>query len=342
MSSQSLPTHHIDHLWCESNLSPPVVELLPSTWTILPAATGEGPPWRNGAGAQAMVASSLVRYNAALMDGCPALRIIARTGIGVDNVDLAAATARGIVVTSTPDGPTESTAEHAVAMLLSLAKRLPQGAANLAAGNWGPRTGALLGTEVRGKTLGLVGLGRIGRRVAEICLLAFSMRVLAADPVVTTEQAAALGIELVDLETMLTHADFVSLHAPATPETTRMMNEERLALMKPGSYLLNLARGSLVDEVALLAALESGHLAGAGLDVFDPEPPAPASPLRNHPAVIATPHMASVTAEGRERMERMAVECLLAFARGERPPNVVNPAVYAAAGDAPAGAPPAA
>ncbi|MGL4651803.1 MAG: hydroxyacid dehydrogenase, partial [Caldilineaceae bacterium] len=255
------------------------------------AALAPALPWSNAGDAKAILASSLVKYSGALMDACPQLRIIARTGIGVDNVDLAAATARGVIVTNTPDGPTESTAEHTVAMLLSLAKRLPQGAANLAAGKWGPRTGPLLGTEVRGKTLGLVGLGRIGKRVAEICRLAFSMRVLAYDPMVTIEQAAALGVELVTLETVLAESDFVSLHAPAIAETHKLMNAERLAAMRSGSYLLNMARGSLVDEGALLAALESGHLAGAGLDVFDPEPPAQNSGLRAHSAVIATPHM---------------------------------------------------
>jgi D-3-phosphoglycerate dehydrogenase len=329
LSSGDPPTPNpIRLLWCESTLSPPVVALLPAAWTLCGAAPPPAAPWSNAAAADAMLASSLVRYTGALMDGCPRLRIIARTGIGVDNVDLAAATERGIVVTNTPDGPTESTAEHTVAMLLALAKRLPQGAANLAAGKWGPRSGPLLGVEVRGKTLGLVGLGRIGRRVAEICRLAFAMRVLACDPMVLPEQAAALGVELVELEQLLAEADFVSLHAPATPETWRLINAERLATMRPGSYLLNLARGTLVDEAALLAALESGHLAGAGLDVFDPEPPALDSGLRSHPNVIATPHMASVTFEGRERMERMAVDNLLAFARGEQPPNVVNPAVY--------------
>lgn len=318
----------ITQLWCESTLSPPVVALLPPEWQCVAAAAPPAVAWSSATSAQAIVASSLVRYNGALMDACPDLRIIARTGIGVDNVDLEDATARGIVVTNTPDGPTESTAEHTVAMLLALAKRLPQGQANLADGKWGPRTGPLLGTEVRGKTLGLVGLGRIGKRVAEICRLAFAMRVVACDPMVLPEQAAALGVELTSLETVLAEADFVSLHAPALPETWRLINAERLALMKPGSYLLNMARGTLVDEAALLHALESGRLAGAGLDVFDPEPPALDSALRRHPSVVATPHMASVTAEGRERMERMAVENLLAFARGEQPPNVVNPAVY--------------
>jgi D-3-phosphoglycerate dehydrogenase len=315
------PEHPLTHIWLEAPLLPHIQALLPEELTVLPPEVAPTP-------AQAVLASSLVRYTGDWMDACPALRLIARTGIGVDNVDLEAATARGIVVTNTPDGPTESTAEHTVAMLLALAKRLPQGMANMAAGQWGPRRPPLVGVEVQGKTLGLVGFGRIGRRVAEICRLAFAMRVLACDPIVTAEQAAEQGVELTDLETVVREADFLSLHAPATPATRRLMNRERIGSMKPGAVLLNMARGALVDEAALLEALEGGHLAGAGLDVYDPEPPAPDSRLCHHPNVITTPHIASLTAEGRERMERMAVERLLAFFRGEVPANVVNPEVY--------------
>jgi D-3-phosphoglycerate dehydrogenase len=294
--------------------------------TLQPAATA--PIYANAVPAQAIIASSLLRYSGEVMDACPSLKLIARTGIGVDNVDLEAATARGIVVTNTPEGPTESTAEHTVAMLLALAKRLKQGNDNLSEGRWGPRTGLLMGDEVQGKTVGLVGLGRIGRRVAQICRLGLEMRVLGYDPFITVEQAAALGVEPSSLERVIEEADFLSLHAPATAETYKLMNRARIARMKRGAYLLNMARGTLVDEEALLEALDSGHLMGAGLDVFDPEPLGAESRLRNHSCIIATPHMASVTHEGRRRMEIMAVERLLSFFRGERPADVVNPAVY--------------
>jgi D-3-phosphoglycerate dehydrogenase len=157
------------------------------------------------------------------------------------------------------------------------------------------------------------------------------MRVIGCDPFVTAEVAAAWGVELAHTDTVIAEADFLSLHAPATPQTHKLMNRTRIATMKRGAYLLNMARGVLVDEDALLAALDSGQLAGAGLDVFDPEPPALSAALRTHPNVIATPHIASLTAEGRERMERMAVERLLDFCAGRRPENVVNPAVYRAA-----------
>lgn len=317
----------LSHLWLEAQLFDTTLAMLPAGLVLLLPGQ-DRPIYANAVPAQAIIASSMLRYDGELMDTCPDLLLIARTGIGVDNVDLEAATLRGIVVTNTPDGPTESTAEHTVAMLLALAKRLKQGNDNLAAGKWGPRSGILMGDEVMGKTLGLVGLGRIGRRVAQICRLGLNMRVLAHDPYVTAEQAAALGVELAPLDRVISEAEFVSLHAPSIPETYQLMNSARIAQMKRGSYLLNMARGTLVDETALLAALDRGHLMGAGMDVFDPEPPAVDNRLRNHPNVIATPHMASVTLEGRQRMETMAVERLLAFFRGERPLDIVNPTVW--------------
>lgn len=312
------------HLWHEAPILSDALALIPPHVTLLQAAKGN--PTANLAAAQAILASSGLTYDGPLMDLAPNLRIIARTGIGVDNVDLAAATERGIVVCNTPDGPTESTAEHTVAMLLALAKMLKQGDANVAAGNFGPR-GILLGMEVQGKTLGLVGMGRIGRRVAHICQFGLGMTVLAYDPFITQEQVDDLGVTLTDLDTVISQAHFLSLHAPSTPATVKLMNAARFAQMRDGSYLLNMARGTLVDESALLDALTSGKLAGAGLDVFDPEPPTADSPLRGHPKVIATPHTASVTAEGRARMERMAIQRVIAFFNGEWVESIVNPDV---------------
>ena len=280
--------------------------------------------------AQVALASSGVRYDAALFRQLPNLRMVQRTGIGVDNVNLEDATAHGVVVCNTPDGPTESTAEHTVAMLLNLAKRIKQGNDNLAAGKFGPRSGPLLGMEVQDKTLGLVGLGRIGRRVAQICRHGLGMRVVAYDPYVTAEQAAQMGVEVADLDTVISQSDFVSLHVPVTSETNRLMDAKRIAQMKRGAYLLNCARGPLVDPEALVAAVDSGHLGGAGIDVFDPEPPEVGDVLRNHPLIVATPHSATVTTEGRVRIEQMAVARVNAFFRGERPADVVNPAVYTA------------
>ena len=312
------------HLWHEADILSDALDLLPPHVICLPAPKQD--PTVNIALAQAALASSSLHYDGPLMDLAPNLRIIARTGIGVDNVDLAAATQRGIIVCNTPDGPTESTAEHTVAMLLALAKMLKQGDASVAAGNFGPRS-ALIGVEVQGKILGLMGLGRIGRRVAQICRNGLGMHVIAHDPFVTQDQAETMGVRMVAVDELIAESHFLSLHAPAIPSTHKMMNAARFAQMRDGAFLLNMARGPLVDESALVDALNSGKLAGAGLDVFDPEPPVADSPLRGHPKVIATPHSASVTAEGRTRMERMAVERIVAFFNGEWVESIVNPDV---------------
>jgi D-3-phosphoglycerate dehydrogenase len=318
-----MSTRELTHLWVEAAFISDALKGIPNHINITISDPPSQPP-TPGAPYQALLASSLVQYDGALMDTLPNLRMIARTGIGYDNVNLADATARGIVVTNTPDGPTESTAEHTVAMLLALAKRLKQGDANMAAGKWGPRAGTIIGVEVKDKTLGLVGLGRIGRRVANICRLGLEMKVVAYDPYVSAEQGAALGVEMTDLDSVVRRADFLSVHVPATPETHHLINQERIATMKDGAFVLNMARGPLVDEAALLDAIDSGKLMGAGLDVFDPEPPALDSRLRNHPLILVTPHTAGLTVEGRERIEVMAVERVLAFFRGETPPDVVN------------------
>jgi len=314
----------LTHLWLEDPLLPAASQLIPPEVVVLRPAAPPQPPYANLAPAQAIVAAATVAYDARLMDAAPQLRLIARVGIGLDNVDVAAATARGIVVCTTPDGPTESAAEHTVALLLALAKRVKQGDAAMAAGQFGPRE-ALFGSEAMGKTLGLIGLGRIGRRVAEICRLGLHMQIVAYDHSVTAEQAQQLGVSLADLETVIASADFLSLHVPLTPQTRHLMNHERLALMKPGAYLLNTARGPLIDADALLAAVNSGKLAGAGLDVFDPEPLPVDSPLRNHPRIIATPHIASGTMESFNRMETRALEQVLAFFRDEPVAHLVNP-----------------
>ncbi len=318
----------LTHVWREVPFFSNALDRMPGHVTLIEAAAPPDAPWTNALPAQVMFAHSAVQYNASLFEQLPNLRMVQRTGIGVDNVNLADATRCGIVVCNTPDGPTESTAEHTVAMLLNLAKRVKQGNDALAAGRFGPRSGVLIGVEVRGKTLGLVGLGRIGRRVAQICRLGFDMQVLAYDPFVTPEQAAGLGVTPVSLDEALQRADFVSLHAPVTPDTYRLINRERISLMKQGAFLLNLARGPLVDAEALLDAVDSGKLAGAGIDVFDPEPPELGSRLRNHPLIVATPHSATLTVEGRVRIEELAVERVLAFFRGERPPDIVNPDVW--------------
>ncbi|MBI1877439.1 MAG: hydroxyacid dehydrogenase [Chloroflexi bacterium] len=267
----------------------------------------------------------VVRYaDGAFMDNVgPNLKLIARSGIGVDGVDIAAATERGILITNTPDAPTESTAEHAVALLLAIAKRVIVGDMQLRGADL-PRS-AMVGTEVKGRTLGVVGYGRIGRRVAEICALGLRMKVLAYDPFLTGTPPTPEGVTLIhDLDTLLTQAEFVTLHTPLTSETLHLIGARELRLMKSGSYLINASRGPVVDEAALIEALQSGHLASAGLDVFDPEPPEPDNPLLKMTNVVLTPHIASSTQTGLSAMLNGAVDQILQVLAGQRPTCLVN------------------
>ncbi len=274
----------------------------------------------------AVVISSLVDANGDFMDAVgPSLQVIARPGIGIDNVDVPAATARGILVIHTPDAPSESTAEHAVALLMAVAKRVVTGARQLQ-GQPLPRS-ALLGSELRDRTVGVVGFGRIGRRVAEMCGLGIRMRVLVYDPFVTHLDQP--GAELVaDLNELLERSDFVTLHTPLTPQTRHLIGAAALRRMKKGAYLINASRGPVVDEAALIQALQEGHLAGAALDVFDPEPPKPDNPLLQMPNVVCTPHTASFTDRGVRAMRHGIVDQLLQILRGERPPFLANPAAW--------------
>lgn len=286
----------------------------------------------NKSGIQAIIAGSTLDLSGETMDLFPDLRVLARPGIGVDNIDIPAATERSICVVNTPDAPTESTAEHAVALIMSLAKRVFDGDRALRQeGCWGIRR-EVRGTELRGKTLGVIGLGRIGSRVAEICKLGLGMRVLAYDPYIDPAKAEGLGVELKDaLMEVVSQADFLTLHVPNTPETRGMIDADALASMKPTAYLVNCARGPVVDERALIEALREGIIAGAGLDVFDPEPPAADNPLFSLPNTICTPHMASFTEDGMRAMGVGVAGGVLALLRGERPKglaHLVNPEVW--------------
>jgi D-3-phosphoglycerate dehydrogenase len=246
-------------------------------------------------------------------------------GIGYDRVDIAAATAAGVAVCNTPDGPTLSTAEFAITLMMAVARNLKQIAYNGAKPR--PQT-SYQAIELYGKQLGLVGLGRIGTHVARIAK-AMGMPVVAYDPYITPEKAAETGVELADsLEMLLGASDIVSLHLPLTDENRKLMNAERFAQMKRGAIFINTARGGHVDEAALLAALDSGHLFGAGLDVTDPEPPESTNPLLFRENVIITPHIASGTFEGRDRMFEMAFDQILQVFRGEHPPYLINPEVW--------------
>ncbi|MXX81952.1 MAG: phosphoglycerate dehydrogenase [Chloroflexi bacterium] len=246
------------------------------------------------------------------------LRVIARYGVGVDRVDLAAAQARGIIVTNTPGANADAVAELTIGFMLALARQIPYANQRTRRGEW-PR---LSGVSLAGSVVGLLGLGAIGQAVARR-LRAFDCILLAQDPFVSSDQAQQLGVQLIDLDALLARADFLSLHLPATAETLGLVNVDFLASMKRGTYLINTARGELVDEAALFQALQSGHLRGAALDTFSQEPPAADNPLFRLPQVIATPHTGAHTAGAVNAMGWGALNDCLAVLRGEPPAHRV-------------------
>ncbi|MGI6574860.1 MAG: hydroxyacid dehydrogenase [bacterium] len=258
------------------------------------------------------------------------LKVIGRHGVGYDNIDIAAATAAGVPVVYAPGTNTNAVAEQAIALMFALAKHLvPAHEALKQNGDYGYRL-RVRSCELKGKTLGLVGLGNIGRRVAAFCQLGFGMKVVGTDPFLNEEaiKAAGLEIEVTDLDGVLQAADFVSLHAPAKPDTYKIIGKRELKLMKKTAYLINTARGPLVDEAALLEALQEGEIAGAGLDVFDPEPPQGDNPIFQLPNVVVTPHMAAHSNESLSVMALTVVENVIQVLNGERPKDFVNPEVW--------------
>lgn len=276
-----------------------------------------------------IIASASVSYDDAFMDKVPNLKVISRTGIGVDNISLSAATARKIAVCNTPNVPTNSTAEHAISLMMAVTKHLKRAETILHRKNdSGDYFSQHQGIELEGACLGVVGLGRIGSKVAQKAL-GLGMRVVAYDPFASEKQFANTDIEqAATLEALLRTADVVSLHLPSTPETHHLINAERLAQMKAGSYVINTSRGSLVDEHALLDALERGQLRGAGLDVFDPEPPAADNPLLHRDDVFTTPHIGGVTFSSRRRFWQESIGQAMQVLKGERPANLVNSDVW--------------
>jgi D-3-phosphoglycerate dehydrogenase / 2-oxoglutarate reductase len=262
------------------------------------------------------------------MDRAPGLAVIGRHGAGVDIVDVEAATRRGIPVTFTPYGPTESTAEHALMLMLATARRLPQLDRAVRSGDFHIRD-RLIGQELEGKALGIVGFGRIGKRLAEICREGLHMSVSFFDPYVDAETAAACqAAQVDDLVELAGRVDILSIHAPLTEQTHHLVGRDVIQATRPGAVLVNVSRGPVVDEAALIEALQSGHLGGAGLDVYESEPPSPDNPLFQMDQVALTPHLASFTEEGRQRMGLMAVEEVLRVLRGERPLHLANPEVW--------------
>jgi D-3-phosphoglycerate dehydrogenase len=245
-----------------------------------------------------LIVRSATKVTAELLEKAPALRVVGRAGVGVDNVDVDAATNRGILVMNTPGGNSVSVAEHTIALMLALARSVPQFNAAVHAGRW--EKSSAMGTEVRGKTLGLVGLGRIGTEVARRAA-ALEMEILAYDPYVSPDVARELEVDMLPLQDLLKHADYISLHTSLSASTEKMINAETIAQMKRGARIINCARGELIDEAALAEAIHSGHVAGAALDTFAQEPPT-SSPLIEFANVIATPHIAGSTSEAQEEV----------------------------------------
>ncbi len=263
------------------------------------------------ADADAVVVRSGTRIDEELLAQARRLRVIARAGVGVDNIDVEAATRRGILVLNTPDSSTISTAEHTMAMILALVRHLPAAHLSTSKGEW--QRERFTGVELYGKTLGIIGLGKIGSEVARRAA-AFGVRVVAFDPYVSAERAARCGAELMAWEALLGQSDLLTLHVPLTPRTHHLLGPAQFAQLRPGAFVINCARGELVDEEALLGALEAGSVGGAALDVFEEEPPRQTELLR-HPRVIVTPHLAASTAEAvRTISVEIAQQVLLALA----------------------------
>jgi D-3-phosphoglycerate dehydrogenase len=270
--------------------------------------------------ADALLVRSATTVDAEVLAAAPKLKIVARAGVGLDNVDVDAATARGVLVVNAPTSNIHSAAEHALALLLAAARQIPAADATLREHTW--KRSSFSGTEIYGKTVGVVGLGRIGQLVAQR-LAAFGAHIVAYDPYVSQARAAQLGIELLSLDELLGRADFISVHLPKTKETAGLIGKENLAKTKPGVIIVNAARGGLIDEQALADAITSGHVRAAGLDVFATEP-CTDSPLFELPQVVVTPHLGASTAEAQDRAGTdVAASVKLALA-GEFVPDAVN------------------
>ncbi|MBI2179166.1 MAG: phosphoglycerate dehydrogenase, partial [Candidatus Tectomicrobia bacterium] len=237
--------------------------------------------------------------------------MVARAGIGVDNVDLGSASRRGILVVNAPDGNVITTAEHTVALLFSLARKVPAAVSSVKSGKW--ERNRFVGSELHAKTLGVVGLGRIGSAVAQLAR-GIGMNVLAYDPYISSDAAAKRGVKLVSFDEVLAQSDYITLHVPKTPETESLIGSEEIARMKKGVRIINCARGGLMDEAALAAALDAGKVAGAAMDVYSKEPPEAGHPLIGRDDVVCTPHLGASTAEAQENVAISAADQVVARA----------------------------
>ncbi|HLE80914.1 MAG TPA: phosphoglycerate dehydrogenase, partial [Dehalococcoidia bacterium] len=268
----------------------------------------------------ALVVRSNTRVTAEVIEAGKNLKVVARAGVGVDNIDVAAATRKGVVVVNAPGGSTTAAAEHTIAMMLSLARHIPHAHASLRAGKWQRQD--FMGTEVRHKTLGVIGLGKIGTEVVRRAQ-GLEMRTLAFDPFASEELAHHLGVELAPMEELLRRSDFITVHTPLTEATKSLIGARELAVMKPTACIINCARGGIVDEEALLAALEDGRIGGAALDVFSQEPPGQI-PLLACDRVIATPHLGAMTHEAQVSVAVDIAQEVITVLEGGQPRYAVN------------------
>ncbi|MFQ5854743.1 MAG: phosphoglycerate dehydrogenase [Anaerolineae bacterium] len=276
----------------------------------------------------AMVVRSGTRVTSAVIDAASKdLQVIGRAGVGTDNIDIDAATRRGIIVVNSPTANTIAAAEQAIALMLAVARQVPQADGSLRQGRWERKK--FVGVEVRNKVLGIIGLGRIGTEVAKRAQ-GLEMKIIAYDPYVSADHAARYDVQFMDLPSLLQKADFITLHTPLTPDTRNMINEETLAMMKPSARLINCARGGLIDEEALLKALDEGKIAGAALDVFSQEPPPADHPLLHHPKVIVTPHLGGSTEEAQAGVALDIAEQVITVLEGRLPKHAVNAPIVSA------------
>ncbi len=310
-------------VWTEVGLHPEALTRLQARAEVITGGT-----LANLAGVDAAIIGRSRVDQAFIERAGPHLKLVIRHGIGYNTLAIPTATQQGVLAANTPDAPTESTAEHAVGLLLALAKAIVKADMILRANQpWRPAE--LRGTEVRARVWGVVGCGRIGRRVTDICALGLQMRVIVFDPYAGAIAGLPADVTMADrLDALLPQVDFLTLHTPLTPDTYHLIGERELRLMTPGAYLINVSRGPVVDEAALIRALKDGHLAGAGLDVFDPEPPMPDNPLLRMPNVVVTPHVASNTDQGIWRMSHSVVDQVLQVLAGERPTFLIDPAAW--------------
>lgn len=268
----------------------------------------------------ALLVRSQTKVTEKIMNAATKLKVIGRAGVGVDNINLDAATSRGIIVINAPDGNTITTCEHAFAMMMALARHIPQAYAKTITGTWDRK---FLGVELRNKKLGVLGMGRIGSEVAKRAK-AFGMDILGYDPFLTEERAEKLGVTLATVDQVVREADFITVHTPLTPETKHMISTAQFNVMKKGMRIINCARGGVVDEVALVKAIDDGIVAGAAFDVFEKEPPEADHPFLNHPNIIVTPHLGASTVEAQENVAIDVSEQVLHILRNEPFKNAVN------------------